>query len=79
MMNVSRERQIDYGDAVYFGMPNDPRGIQLMRIRELAEAKSAQIENEFKNLAIAINTDAVRATTRTTAQQKALHSLYLNG
>lgn len=41
MINVSKGRMIDYGDGVYFGMPNDPRGQQLMRIRELAEQKAA--------------------------------------
>jgi hypothetical protein len=39
-----------------------------MLIRKAAEEKTAAIESEFKNLAIAINLDSVKATTRTSSQ-----------
>ncbi len=57
-------------------MPKDPRGHQLMLIRKAAEEKTAAIESEFKNLAIAINLDSVKATTRTSSQQLALKLLH---
>ena len=47
-----------------------------MLIRKAAEEKTAAIESEFKNLAIAINLDSVKATTRTSSQQLALKLLH---
>jgi hypothetical protein len=57
-------------------MPEDPRGLQLINIRKVAEAKAAEIEKDFKNLASAVNTDSVKASCRTTAQQKALERIH---
>lgn len=36
LLNVDRTsaKPVEYGDALYFGMPEDPRGFQLMMIRE---------------------------------------------
>lgn len=50
-LNVARAtRNVDYEDGVYFVMPKDPRGIQLILLREAAEAKAKAIEAEFANL-----------------------------
>jgi hypothetical protein len=37
-------------------------------IREAAAKKTEAIEAEFKNLAVAINSESVKATTRTSSQ-----------
>ena len=68
LLNAARTvKPYDYEDGVYFAMPQDPRGQQLLMIRQAAEEKTAAIEAEFKNLAIAINMDSVKATTRTSS------------
>ena len=38
LLNVARAtKNVDYEDGVYFVMPKDPRGIQLIMLREAAE------------------------------------------
>lgn len=55
-LNVARAaKKVDYEDGVYFVMPKDPRGIQLIMLREAAEAKATAIEAEFANLTTVVN------------------------
>jgi aromatic ring hydroxylase len=56
LLNVARAtKNVDYEDGVYFVMPKDPRGIQLIMRREAAEAKAKAIEAEFANLTSVVN------------------------
>ena len=65
--------RVDWGDAVYVAEPADPKGAQLMRIKEKQDRKKIEIEAQFKNLVSSVNTNLEKPVNRTQAQQKALY------
>ena len=69
LLNVAYKTKVyDFEDGIYYAMPNDPRGSQIEMMKAAALAKAKEIEAEFKNLAVAINTDSTKPTVRTPAQ-----------
>lgn len=52
-------------------MPRDPKGAQLLMIRQAAEKKAQEIERQFKNLTTVIN-DEDKPMLRTNSSQKVL-------
>ena len=63
--------QYDFQEGVYESMPRDPRGVQLLMIRQAAEKKAQEIERQFKNLTTVVN-DEDKPMLRTNASQKVL-------
>lgn len=51
LLNIARiQKNVDYEEGAYFVMPKDPRGQQLIQLREAADARAKEIEAEFANL-----------------------------
>jgi hypothetical protein len=69
--------KVDWGDAIYLAEPADPKGAQLMKIKEQQDKKKMAIEAQFRNLISSVNNHMEKPVNRTMAQQKALLKYYM--
>ena len=70
-------KNTDFGDGVYFSMPNDPRGHKLLAIQAAAEAKAKLIEEQFANLGAFIYGEGEEVSKKSRSQLQAIEKIHI--